>query len=144
MHELDILKMVHASAVRSRGDRVRDMSVRGQTEFFKAREEMIVAGFVARPPVAHRPGIDHLVVEYVIAVTAAGCGFGGIGFTGVAGRCDQAGRCAVHAQSAIRGEIHEIFGVDCAIQMIVQISALGQVADKSQQQLRLLANAVQR
>ena len=135
--------MIHAGAIRGGGDCLRDMSVRGQAEFVEGGEEMIVAGFVAWLPVAHRPGVDHLVVEHVIAVAAAGCGFGGVVFAGVAGRGQQARRRAVDAEAAVGREIDQIFGVDRAVEMIVQISTLGQVADKSQQQLRLFANRVE-
>src|ERR1039458_8383382 len=42
----------------------------------------------------------------------------------------QARGCTVHAQAAGGGEIDQIFGVDCAVQMVVQISTLWQIAQK--------------
>ena len=129
--------------LRRGGDCLGHVGVRGQTKFVERGEEMIVAGFVAGLPVAHRPGVDHLVVENVVAVSAAGGGFRGIGLAGIAGRGEQARRCAVGAQAAVGGEIHQIFGVDCPIEMVVEISALGQVVKESQQQLRLFTSALQ-
>ena len=143
VHELDVLQMIHARAIRGCGNCLRYVGVRGQSEFVERGEEMIVAGFVARLPVAHRPGVDHLVVEHVIAVSAACRRLGGVVLAGVAGRGQQPRRRPVHAQAAGGREIHQIFGINRAIQMIVQISTLGQVAHKGQQQRRLLAYGVQ-
>ena len=89
---------------------------------------MIVTGFFARLPVTHGPGVDHLAIEDVIDVSAAGGGFGVVGFAGIARRGKEAGGGAVYAETAGGGEIDEIFGIDGAIEMIVQISTLGQVA----------------
>ena len=125
MHKLDILQMVHAGAIGGGGDGFGDMGIGGQTELVEGGEEMIVTRFVARAPIAHGPGVNHLAVEDVIDVAATGGGFGGVGFTGVTGRSEQVRRCAVDAQVARGGEIDEIFGVDGTVEMVVQISALG-------------------
>jgi hypothetical protein len=142
MHELYILQMIHASAIGCDGDCLGNMRVRRQAEFIEGGEKMIMARFIAGLPVAHRPGIDHLVEENLVAVSTAGGRFDGISFAGIAGRGKQARRCAVRAQAAVGGEIHQIFCVDCSVKVIVEISALRQLMEESQQQLRLLANAV--
>ena len=105
VHELNVLQVIHAGAIRSCGNRLRYMGVRGQTEFVEGCEEVIVTGFVAWPPVAHRPGVDHLIVENVIAIAAAGPGLGRVVLAGIAGAGEQPGRSAVHAELAVGGEI---------------------------------------
>src|SRR5208282_1013123 len=117
--------------------------VRGQAELVESSEEMIVTGFFARLPVAHGPGVDHLAVEDVIDVSAAGGGFGGVGFAGIARRGEEVGGGAVHAQAAGGGEIDEILGIDGAVEMIVQVSTFGQVAQEGQKQSGLFAEGIE-
>ena len=130
VHELDVLQIIHACTIRCCRDSFRHMGVRSQAEFVEGGEEMIVARSLPRIPVAHRPGIDHLAVEDAIDVRAANRGFGGVGLARITGRRDQARRRAVHAQAAGGREIYEVFSIDCAVQMIVQISTFWHVAHK--------------
>jgi len=80
----------------------------------------------------------------VVAITAARRGFGGVALARIAGRRQQARGCAVHAQAAVGGKIDQILRVNRAIQMVVQVSTFRQVVYEGQQQLRLLANPLQR
>ena len=50
---------------------------------------------------------------------------------------------AVDAEVAGGGEIDEILRVDCAVEMVVEISTFGQVAQEGQEQSGLFANGVE-
>src|SRR5579863_10689881 len=65
VHEFHVLQMIAAGAIHHRHYGFRRVQVRGQAELIEGGEEVVVAGFVARLPVAHGPGIDDLVVENV-------------------------------------------------------------------------------
>ena len=135
--------MIHAGAIGRSCDRLRHMRMRSKTELIEGTEELIVPGLLARLPVAHGPCIDHLVIEDMIAVSAASGRLGGIDFTWIARRRQQAGRSPVHTEAAGGGEIDQIFRIDCAIKMIVQISAFRHLVQECEQQTGLLAHRLE-
>ncbi len=143
VHEFDVLQMVQAGAIGGGSDAFGGVVVRGQPEFVEGGEEMIVTRFVARLPVAHRPGVDHLAVEHVIDIRATGRGFGSVGFAGIARRGEEVGGGAVDAEVAGGGEIDEVLRVDCAVEVVVEVSTFGQVADEGQEESGLFANGIE-
>ena len=90
VHELDVLHVLFGGAVDDGGDGFGGVIVDCEFELVEGGEEMVVAGLVAGTPVAHRPGVDDLVVEDVVVIGAADGGLGRVMLAGIAGRSDQA------------------------------------------------------
>ena len=132
VHEFDILHVFAGGAVDHGGDGLGDMVVRGQSELVEGGEEVVVAGLVAGAPVAHGPCVDDLVVEDVVVVGAADAGLRRVMFAGIAGGAQQAGRGAVDAEIVGCREVEKVLGVDRAIEVVVQIAALGDIVQESQ------------
>ena len=143
VHEFDILHVFAGGAVDHGGDGFGDMVVRGQSELVEGGEEMVVAGLVAGAPVAHGPCVDDLVVEDVVVIGAADAGLRRVMFAGIAGGAQQAGRGAVDAEIVGCREVEQILGVNRAIEVVVQVAALGDVVQESQQQGGLVADRVE-
>ena len=143
MHELDVLHVFLGGAIDHGGDGLRRVVVGGEFEFVECREEMIVTGFIAGPPIAHGPGVDDLVVKDLVVIRASDRRLGSVSIAGVAGRSQQARGRAVNAEIVGGREVDEIFGVDSAAEMVVQVSALRHVVQKRQQHRRLLADGIE-
>ena len=143
VHEFHVLHVFLGSAVDDGSDGFGDVVVGGESEFVEGGEEMVVAGFVAGTPVAHRPGVDDLVVEDVVVVGAADAGLWRVVLAGIAGRAEQSRSGAVDAEIVGRGPVDHVFGIDGAVEVIVQVAALGHVVQKCQQQRRLVADGVE-
>ena len=133
VHELDVLHVFAAGAVGNGSYGFGDVVMRSESELVEGGEEMVVAGFIAGAPVAHRPGIDDLVVENVVVVGAANAGFRRVVLAGIAGRAHQLRSSAVDAEIVGGGEVDEVLGVNRAVEVIVQVSALGHVVQKREQ-----------
>ena len=112
-------------------------------EFVEGGEEMIVAGFVSGAPVAHGPGVDDLAVEDMVVVGAADRGLRRVVLAGVARRGEQTRGRPVDAEIVGGGPVDHVFGVDRAVEMVVQVSALGHVVQEGEQQRRLVADGVE-
>ena len=67
-------------------------------ELIEGGEEVIVAGLLARQPVAHRPGIYHLPIQNMVLVGASHRGLVGVFLTGVAGRKNEVRGRVIDAQ----------------------------------------------
>jgi len=143
MHEFDVFDMLARGAIDHGGDRFGYVAVRCQAELVEGSEEVVVTGFVSGAPVAHGPGIDDLVIEDVVVIGAADSRLGRVFLAGIAGGSHEARGGAVHAEIVGDGEVNQIFGVDRAIEVIVQIAAFRHVVEKSQQQRGFLAYRVQ-
>jgi hypothetical protein len=143
VHELDVLHVLARGAVDDGGDGFGHVVVGGESELVEGGEEVIVTRLVARSPVAHRPRVNDLVVEDVVVVGAADSGFRRVMFAGIAGGAHQARSGAVHAEVVVRGKIEQIFRVDRAVEVIVQVAALGDVVQKSQQHGGLAAKRIE-
>ncbi len=61
---------------------------------------------------------------------------------GIARRGEQARGRAVDAEIVGGGPINHVFGVDRAVEMVVQVSTFGDVAQEGEQQGRLMADGV--
>src|SRR4029077_9714737 len=70
VHEFDVLQMVLSRAIRRRRHALAYVSAESQSEFLERGKEVIVSRLLPRPPVAHRPCVNYLVVKNVIAVRA--------------------------------------------------------------------------
>ncbi len=90
---------------------------------------MIVAGFPRRIPVAHGKSIDHLVVERRITQRRICWRFAG---RIVARRRQEGASLAVDTKPRLRSEIDQSLGVDRACQMIVQVTALGDLPQEAE------------
>ena len=143
VHEFDVLHVLAGGAVDDGGDAFGYVVMRRETELVEGGEEVVVARLVPGAPVAHRPGVDDLVVEDVVVIGAADAGLGRVVFAGIAGSAEQLRGGAVDAEIVGRSEVEQVFGVDCAVEMIVQVSALGHVVQEGKQQWRLVADRVE-
>ena len=133
VHELDVLNMLFCGAIQDRSDRLRHMIVSGEPELVECGEEMIVSRFFCAAPVAHRPGVDDLVIENVVVIGAADRGLGRVVLTGIAGRSEQAGSRPVDAHVVGGRPVDDVFGVERAVEMVVQVPALRHLLEESQQ-----------
>src|SRR5580765_4037560 len=97
--------MLVGGAVDDTGDGFRNMIVRREPELVEGGEEVVVSRFFSVAPVAHRPGVDDLVVENVIVVGAPDSGLGRVVLAVIAGRGEQAGGRAVDAEVIRGGEV---------------------------------------
>src|SRR5208282_6666850 len=89
VHELDVLYVLTGGAVDHRRHGFGLMTVDRRSELVEGGEKMVVAGFVAGAPVAHRPGVDDLVVEHMVVIGAADGGLRRIFLAGIARRSNQ-------------------------------------------------------
>src|SRR5207245_6319935 len=101
---------------------------------------MIVAGFPRRIPVAHGKSIDHLVVERRITQRRSCWRFPG---RIVARRRQEGVSLAVDTEPHLRSKIDQSLCVDRASQMIVQVTALGDLPQKREQEERLLTHGIE-
>src|ERR1051326_365014 len=104
---------------------------------------MVVAGFVTGAPIAHGPGVDDLVVEDVVAVSAADGGLGRVMLAGIAGGRYQLRGRAIDAEIVGGGEVDQILGVNGAVKVVVEVPAFGHVVQKGEQERGLLADGVE-
>src|SRR5581483_7268723 len=113
-----------------------------QTEPTESCEKVIVTGFMAALPVPHRPCIDDRVVEIGIVVRTLGgrsCSVRGasrVAFAGYRAAC-----ASVETELVLGGIVDEVFRVDCAAEVIVEIASFGHIAQESKRQSGLIANA---
>src|SRR5215471_8865090 len=143
VHELDVLQVLFGSAIDDRGDAVGSVVVRGESELAEGSEEVIVARFLARAGVAHRPRVDDLVIENLVTIGAADRGLGSVVLTGIAGWGYESRCGAVNAEVVRRGEVYEVLGVDRSREVVVEISALGHVVEEGEEQRWLIADRVE-
>ena len=101
---------------------------------------MVVAGFPRRIPVAHGKSIDHFVVERRITQRRSCWRFAG---RIVARRRQEGTSLAVDTKPRLRSEIDQSLGVDRACQMVVQVTALGDLPQEREQEQRLLTDGVE-
>src|SRR5690348_335351 len=94
-------------------------------------------------PVAHGPGVDDLVVEDMVAVSAADGGLGRVMLAGIAGRRYQLRGRAIDAEIVGGGEVDQVFGVNGAVKMVVEVCALGHLVQKGEQERGLQADGVE-
>lgn len=104
---------------------------RSQFEFFESSEKVVVAGIAGAVPVAHRPGVDQLIVENSVVIGAADGWFVGVLGAGcVAGRGRQARDAAVDAEIVLGCVVDPIFRIHGTGQMIVEITTLRHLRGK--------------
>src|SRR5450755_1447539 len=89
VHEFDVLHVLAGGAVDDSSDSLGSVVMGGEPELVEGGEEVIVAGLVAGAPVAHRPGVDDLVIEDVVVVGTADAGFRRVMLAGIAGSAQQ-------------------------------------------------------
>src|SRR5215475_14221769 len=98
MHEFDILQVVSGRAGGNFRRLVAHAIRPGEIEFVESREEVIMARTFRWSPVAHGPGIDELVEENLVAISAAHPGLTGIHARFITRWPDQRGGGAVYAE----------------------------------------------
>jgi len=82
-------------------------------------------------------------VKNVVVIRAADSGFGRIAFAGIARRAQQARSGAVDAEIVVGRKVNQIFGINGAVQMIVQVTTLGDVVQEGQQERWLIPDRVE-
>jgi hypothetical protein len=142
-HQLDVLHVLFGSAVDHARNQLGHVGVRSGLELIEAGEEVIVSGFVSRTPVAHRPGVNDLVVENVVRVGAANRGARLVLFAGVARRAEQLRGRSINTEIIRSREVDQVLGINGATKMVVEVSALGHVVHKREQQRRLTPDRVE-
>ena len=112
-------------------------AVRSFPKLSEGVEEMVVPRLSRQLPVAHGIGVDHSGIEARIVEGLADRG------RGTAGTGAYREGLRIHAILALRTPLDERFRVNGAGQVIVQVAALGHLAQKRQQQVGILANALE-
>src|SRR5262249_45101489 len=143
VHEFEILKMVSGGARGSLSQFVTYMVEGGQQELVKRGEEVVVARFFPATPVTHRPCVDDLVIQNMVFIGASDGWLVGILLAGIAGRSNQVGRGVVYAETVFGGVVDPGLGVDRTREVIVQVATLGHLAQKGQQEWRLIPDRLQ-
>jgi hypothetical protein len=143
-HEFDILQVIVGSARCDLSQLVAHTVQRREEELVESCEEMVVARSLVGSPVAHRPRIDELVVENMIAIGALNCGLAGVRRArGIAGRRQKVRRAAIHAEVVACRIVDPTLCVDGATHVIVQVAALGHLLEKGEQQGRIVADRIE-
>ena len=143
MHELDVLHVFFRGAIRDAGHRFGGVIFSHRQELVEGSKEMVMGGFVARPPIAHRPGVDDLPVENLIVVGAANRRLGSVFFAGITRSAEQTGSGAVDAKIVGSSPVDHVFGIDRAREVIVQVAPFGHVVQEREQQRGLVADGVE-
>src|SRR5581483_5750050 len=82
------------------------------------------------------------VVERLVTISARYIRFACLRTaTCVAFAADRSHRALVQAKLIVSGEVDEVLRINCSLQMIVQISALGHLSQECQRQRRRMTNA---
>src|SRR5262249_5042383 len=103
-------------------------------------EEVVVARFITSMPVAHRPGVNNLVVKNMVSVGTANAGLRRVVVTRIARRSYETRTGALDAKIVGSSEVDEVFGVNSAGQMIMQVAALGHLTQEGENERGIFAH----
>src|SRR5579864_1943872 len=103
------------------------MVVRCEAKLVEGGEEVVVTRFRSVAPVAHGPRVDDLVVENMVVVGATDGGLGRVVLAIIAGRGEQAGSGPIDAVVVGGGKVDQIFRVQSAVEMGVEVSSFWHV-----------------
>src|SRR5437660_11577003 len=143
MHEFQVQQVVSGSTTPGLSQHLAGVQAGSKVELIEVSEEVVMTGFRAWNPIAHRPSVDDLVIKHMILVSAGDGGLVGVLLTGITRRGDQDRRGVVHAHAAVGGVVDEGLRINGSVQMIVQVSPFWHRLEERQQQRRLATNGFQ-